>query len=132
VGQPTSALVCPVTPGRVVVGYAYLTQAGEVNAVPEVPYVGLLAALDGIARMSVDDLQHQRCGAVGGAHLDLHPGRGARGSVCDGMMRDTLLVGALGFRAIGKFHLKPSVRPPRSWAVILSDMPSSSRSSAAA
>lgn len=88
----------PTVPGQVLVGYAYPTVVEVVDAVPEVPYVGLLDALDNIATDEVWVASSTSDAAIWGEltstairHL------GARGTIADGFIRDTLMVREMGF-----------------------------------
>jgi len=87
-------------PGRILVGHAFPVQVVAVNALPAVPYTGLLAALDAIGPQEV---------FVASASPDAHVAiwgelvttacmyREAVGAVCNGYARDTAVVRKLDF-----------------------------------
>lgn len=87
-------------PGRVLVGHAFPARVVAVDALPAIPYTGLLAALDAISPGEV---------FVASARPDAHVAiwgelvstacmqRGAVGAVCNGYARDTTVVRTLEF-----------------------------------
>lgn len=83
---------------HVVVGYAYNTATRIIDAMPDEPYTGLLAALDGV---SVDDvwmISSDSDGALWGELTSTSvKARGVRGTVCDGYLRDSKMVRELGY-----------------------------------
>lgn len=87
-------------PGSALVGNAFTVQALPTDAVPEVPYVGLLRALDAVG---AGDLVVTAAGgalrvALWGELLSQAClARGATGAVCDGPARDSVQIRALGF-----------------------------------
>lgn len=90
----------PLEQDTVLVGRAFPVETVAVDSAPDVPYVGLLAALDALSPEDVfvissggspdaalwGELLSTACLASGGA-----------GVVCDGFVRDTAAVRALGF-----------------------------------
>jgi 4-hydroxy-4-methyl-2-oxoglutarate aldolase len=95
-----TAGIVPVTRQTVLVGQAFPVQIEAVEHVPDVPYQGLLAALDAVRH---DD---GFVAAVGGDAdvaiwgelvTTVCRARGAAGAVCDGYARDTALIRESGF-----------------------------------
>ena len=90
----------PLSAGPVIVGPAFTVQIAAVEAVPDVPYVGLLEAVDAI---QAGDIFVAATGGLLGVAVwgelittaCLH--RGAVGSVCDGYARDSRLLRQLTF-----------------------------------
>lgn len=90
----------PIEPSQRLVGRAFPVTAVRAEAVPDVPYVGLLAALDeiGPGDIYVVSSGGGRNVALWGELLStIAIARGAVGAVCDGYVRDVALVRALGF-----------------------------------
>ncbi|HET7690820.1 MAG TPA: RraA family protein [Nocardioidaceae bacterium] len=88
----------PVDGELTMVGYAYNTMARLVDAVPDVPYIGLLDALDAVATDDVWVVSSSSDAALWGELTSTSVrARGVRGTVCDGYMRDLRMVRDLGF-----------------------------------
>lgn len=98
--QTLSAGFRALEAGSAVVGRAFPVQIEPVSAVPEVPYVGLLAALDAIRP---DDVYVAAVGqdvdvAIWGELVTTASRhKGAVGAICDGYARDTARIRELGF-----------------------------------
>jgi len=98
VDQALAPGVAPISPGTALVGYAYPTRTAPVDGFPEEPYVGLLEALDGIGADEVWLISSDTSAGLWGELTSSSvQARGGRGSVCDGYLRDTAMVRALGF-----------------------------------
>lgn len=88
----------PQHPDHAVVGYAYNTKALPVDEMPEEPYIGLLDALDGIQGGDVWVISSRSDAALWGELTSTAvKHQGARGTICDGYMRDSQMVRELGF-----------------------------------
>ena len=90
----------PLCQGRTLTGRAFTAVSGEVDEIPEVPYVGLLRALDAVGQGDVFVLATSRTekSAMWGELLSTTClARGVRGVVTDGYARDTAQIAALGF-----------------------------------
>jgi 4-hydroxy-4-methyl-2-oxoglutarate aldolase len=90
----------PLTTGMRAVGTALPLATAVVDTVPDVPYRGLLAALDAIPRGAVIVIgaQGRDDVAIWGELLStMSIARGAVGAVCDGAIRDASEIRALGF-----------------------------------
>lgn len=92
-------------PDTVLIGNAFPVETVAADAVPEVPYVGLLAALDAVGS---DDVFVISSGGAPGAALwgellsTACVAAGAAGVVCDGYVRDTAAVRRLGFACFSR------------------------------
>lgn len=95
----------PLIPDQVVVGYAFPVRVEGVDEVPEVPYVGLLAALDAIG---AGEVWVGASGGFRGASLwgellsTACMAAGAVGAVVEGCVRDRGAIRALGFPVFGR------------------------------
>ncbi|MFC7404384.1 RraA family protein [Georgenia alba] len=92
--------VAPLLPGSVVAGWAFPVRLERVDERPDVPYRGLLAALDAVGADEVFVVPTGRATdvAVWGELLSTScQARGAAGAVTDGLVRDTRQVRGLGF-----------------------------------
>lgn len=92
--------VCGAAPDRTVAGYAFPLAVEPVDAPAEVPYVGLLAALDAVQAeaMVVIPTGRSTNAAVWGELLSTAcRARGATGAITDGLVRDAAQVDELGF-----------------------------------
>lgn len=93
----------PIQPGQHLVGHAFTVSVTAVRSVPEVPYVGLLKALDALNEGDVfvaSGLAEEADVAIWGELIsEASKSRGALGAVCNGYGRDTQLVRASGFPA---------------------------------
>jgi 4-hydroxy-4-methyl-2-oxoglutarate aldolase len=90
----------PLQPGRVVIGRAFPVTTVRVERGPEVPYVGLLRALDEIGPGDVYVVSSggARDVALWGELLStIATARGAIGAICDGYHRDAAKIRELGF-----------------------------------
>lgn len=97
--------ILPLLPESVVAGYAFPVHLEPVTQAPEVPYVGLLAALDAIAPDEVMVLPTGRADhvAVWGELVSTAcRARGAAGTVTDGLVRDSREVRRLGYPVFGR------------------------------
>ncbi len=97
--------IAPLRPGTLAVGQAYPLAAVIVESAPEIPYRGLLAALDATPRDSIvvvsamgrDDV------AIWGELLTtICVARGAAGAVCDGNIRDVARLRTLDFAVFAR------------------------------
>lgn len=98
--QCLHAGIAPLTPGTLVVGAAFPLAVTVVDAAPEVPYQGLLQALDSVPRDAVVVVSSLGRGdvAIWGELLSsICVARGAAGAVCDGNIRDVGRLRSLGF-----------------------------------
>ena len=98
--QALGADICSLRPGRPVTGRAFTAVSREVDETPEVPYVGLLRALDAVGHGDVFVLAASRTerSAMWGELLSTTClARGVNGVVTDGYARDTAQIAALGF-----------------------------------
>jgi regulator of RNase E activity RraA len=98
--QCLSAGFAPITRGTVLVGPALPVQIEVVYEVPDVPYQGLLAALDAIgpAQVFVASVRGDSDVAIWGELVTaVCRSRGAAGAVCDGYARDTVRIREIGF-----------------------------------
>jgi 4-hydroxy-4-methyl-2-oxoglutarate aldolase len=90
----------PLQPGSFLVGRAFPVDVARVDHAPEVPYVGLLRALDDIGQ---DDVYVISSGGATDVSLwgelltTIASARGAAGAICDGYVRDAALIRAHGF-----------------------------------
>jgi 4-hydroxy-4-methyl-2-oxoglutarate aldolase len=94
-GQPA-----PLVAGMHASGPAFPLTTVVVDAVPEVPYRGLLEALDRVPTGAVVVIGNQGRADValwGELLSTICLARGAVGAVCDGSIRDASQIGALGF-----------------------------------
>ena len=90
----------PLEPGAVLVGRAFPVTVARPNVVPDVPYVGLLDALDEIAEGDVYVISSDgaRDVALWGELLStIAINRRVAGAVCDGYVRDAAGIRRLGF-----------------------------------
>jgi 4-hydroxy-4-methyl-2-oxoglutarate aldolase len=96
--QCLSPGLLPVDGDLTMVGYAYNTVVRLVDAVPDEPYIGLLDALDAVAPDDVWVISSSSDAALWGELTSTAVrALGARGTVCDGYMRDLKMVRDLGF-----------------------------------
>lgn len=98
--QCLAAGILPVTLGTVVAGSAFPLDAVVVDAAPEVPYQGLLRALDSVPRdavVVVSSLERGDVAIWGELLSSICVARGAAGAVCDGNIRDVGRLRSLGF-----------------------------------
>src|SRR5207244_4022507 len=90
----------PLRPGTLLVGRAFTVAVVRVDRAPDVPYVGLLAALDAIGP---DDVYIISSGGAADVSLwgellsTIALARGAAGAICDGYVRDASVIRSLGF-----------------------------------
>jgi 4-hydroxy-4-methyl-2-oxoglutarate aldolase len=90
----------PLQPGKVLVGRAFPVSVVPVDGAPDVPYAGLLRALDAIGQ---GDIYVVSSGGAAGVALwgellsTIAIARGAVGAVCGGYVRDSAQIRALGF-----------------------------------
>ena len=98
--QSLAPAYSPLLSDQVLIGYAFPTRLEATEAIPEVPYVGLLAALDAIGPGEV------WVGATGGFREAALWGEllstacmasGAVGALVDGYVRDRHVIRSLGF-----------------------------------
>lgn len=83
---------------HVAVGYAHTIQVVQVDEAPEVPYIGLLRALDSIATDEVWVVSSPSDAALWGELTSTAAlARGGRGAVCDGYIRDSALIRPLDY-----------------------------------
>lgn len=98
--QCLSSGISTLRQGDVLVGRAFPVQIDPVTEVPEVSYVGLLAALDAI---QPDDVYVAAVGAEANVAIwgelvtTVCQSRGAAGAVCDGFARDTSIIRGVDF-----------------------------------
>lgn len=95
----------PMSGAAVLVGRAFPVQLRKVDQPPEVPYVGLLAALDAVGTDEVFVIPTARATDVGfwGELLSTScQARGVAGALTDGPVRDVARVRALGFTVFGR------------------------------
>lgn len=88
----------------VMVGYAFPVKLEVVDAAPEVPYVGLLAALDAIGKdqIYVTPSGRLRRAALWGELLSTACAfKGVAGALTDGPVRDVTRMRAMGFKVFG-------------------------------
>lgn len=98
--QALGADICSLRHGRPLTGRAFTAVSSEVDDMPEIPYVGLLRALDAVREGDVFVLATSRTerSAMWGELLSTTClARGVRGVVTDGYSRDTTQIAALGF-----------------------------------
>lgn len=96
--QCTAPGLRALDPEHVLVGYAYTTLAVEVDDAPDEPYIGLLAALDTISADDVWMISSPSDAALWGELTSTAVrARGARGTVCDGYIRDTRMIRPLQY-----------------------------------
>jgi 4-hydroxy-4-methyl-2-oxoglutarate aldolase len=98
--QCLSAGISPIVRESALVGRAFPVQIEAVDVVPEVPYVGLLAALDAIGadEVFVASVGGRADVAIWGELItSVCRARGAVGAVCDGYARDTAAIREIGF-----------------------------------
>lgn len=98
--QCLSAGISSLRVGSVLVGRAFPVQIEPVDSLPEVPYVGLLAALDAIGpgEIYVAAVGQDANVAIWGELVTTAcRARGAVGALCDGFARDTSLIRHLDF-----------------------------------
>jgi len=87
-------------PDQIIVGYAFPVTIERVEAIPEHPFAGLVAALDAIGADEVFITATGRANdiAVWGELLSTASmNRGAAGAITDGLVRDTRAIRELGF-----------------------------------
>lgn len=97
--------VVPLSGGAVLVGRAFPVRLQQVQQPPELPYVGLLAALDAVGADEVFVLPTGRATNVGfwGELLSTScQARGVAGALTDGPVRDTARVRDMGFTVFGR------------------------------
>ena len=88
----------------VMLGYAFPVQIEIVNSFPEVPYVGLLKALDAIGKDQVYVTPTARAGkaSLWGELLSTAcASKGVAGALTDGPVRDVTRMRAMGFKVFG-------------------------------
>ena len=93
----------PLVAGQVLVGYAFPTLLEPAEEIPEVPYVGLLRALDAIGpgEVWVGATGGFRDAALWGELLSTAcMAAGAAGAVIDGYARDLSVIRSLGFAVL--------------------------------
>jgi regulator of RNase E activity RraA len=93
--------IVPLTHDALLVGRAYAVSCEPVDRVPEVPYAGLLRALDGIGPDEVFVISTDRSDRVavwGELVSTACVARGAAGALTDGLVRDSARLRALGRR----------------------------------
>jgi 4-hydroxy-4-methyl-2-oxoglutarate aldolase len=98
--QSLRAGIVPLTPGTAVAGPAFPLEVTVVDAPPEVPYRGLLRALDAVPRdaVVVASAMGREDVAIWGELLSsICIARAAAGVVCDGNIRDVGELRGLGF-----------------------------------
>jgi 4-hydroxy-4-methyl-2-oxoglutarate aldolase len=98
--QCLPAALVPITGSTLLVGRAFPVQIEVVHEVPEVPYTGLLAALDAIrtGEVFVASVDGGADVAIWGELVTtVCRARGAAGAVCDGYARDTVQIRDSGF-----------------------------------
>ncbi len=92
--------IVPLDPTHSIVGFAFPVRFERVERAPEVPYVGLLKALDAVGR---DDVYMPTSNAAPDVALwgelitNICKAAGAAGAICDGYVRDARQVRALDF-----------------------------------
>ena len=99
-GQCLPAGIAPLTPGTVVIGTAFPLAAAVVETAPEIPYQGLLGALDAVPRDAVvvaSSMGREDVAIWGELLASICLARGAAGAICDGNVRDVALLRGLGF-----------------------------------
>jgi 4-hydroxy-4-methyl-2-oxoglutarate aldolase len=97
-GQCVAPGIAPLAADTVAVGFAYPTVAEPVDAVPDEPYVGLLAALDAVSADDIWVVSSTSDAALWGELTSTAvQAQGVRGTVVDGYVRDTRMVRALGY-----------------------------------
>jgi len=103
--QCLPAELSPLQPGDRLFGFAYPVRAYEIDYLPEVPYVGLLKALDGISSGEVFVLGTGRSDAAAGWGELLSTAcraAGAVGALVDAPARDVELIAELGFAVFAR------------------------------
>jgi len=103
--QCLPAELAALQPGDKLCGRAYPVQAVEIDYVPEVPYVGLLKALNGITSGEVFVLATGRSDAAAGWGELLSTAcqaAGAVGALVDAPTRDVDLIAELGFAVFAR------------------------------
>ena len=98
--QCLSASIVPMTPGTRLVGTAFPLESNPVDVAPDIPYQGLLRALDAVPRGAVvvaSSLGREDVAIWGELLSTICVARGAAGAVCDGNIRDVDLIRSLGF-----------------------------------
>lgn len=93
----------PLVVDQVVIGYAFPTRLEATDEIPEVPYVGLLAALDAIGpgEVWVGATGGFRDAALWGELLSTAcMASGAVGALVDGYVRDRDMIRSLGFAVL--------------------------------
>ena len=98
--QCLSAGIVPLRPGTRLVGAAFPLESTIVEVAPEIPYQGLLRALDAVPRDAVIVVSSLGCEdvAIWGELLStICVARGAAGAVCDGNIRDVDRLRSLDF-----------------------------------
>jgi 4-hydroxy-4-methyl-2-oxoglutarate aldolase len=89
-----------LAPGLTLIGRAFPVAAVRVHEAPQIPYVGLLRALDEIGPGDVYVISSEGASDValwGELLSTIAMARGAVGAVCDGYVRDAAKVRTLGF-----------------------------------
>ena len=89
---------------RVMMGYAFPVRLEPVSAAPEVPYVGLLKALDAIGKddVFIKPSARRHTSALWGELLsNACKFKGAAGALTDAPVRDVARTRALGFKVFG-------------------------------
>lgn len=102
----------PMSGGPVLVGRAFPVRLRKVERPPEVPYTGLLAALDAVGADEVFVLPTARATDVGfwGELLSTScQARGVAGALTDGPVRDTARVRDMGFTVFGRGTLPADI-----------------------
>jgi regulator of RNase E activity RraA len=97
--------IAPMSGTAVLVGRAFPVQLQKVEQIPDLPYVGLLAALDAVGADDVFVLPTARATDVGfwGELLSTScQARGVAGALTDGPVRDLARVRELGFTVFGR------------------------------
>jgi len=95
----------PLDPTSRIVGRAFPVTVEAVDRVPDVPYRGLLASLEGLGEGDVYVIPTRRSdrAAVWGELVSTAArARGAVGALTDGLVRDTAMVRSMGFPVIAR------------------------------
>ena len=101
--QSLGAGYAPLRTGQVVLGYAFPVQVERTDDIPEIPYVGLLRALDAIApgEVWVGASSGFRDASLWGELLSTASmASGSVGAVLDGFARDRNAIRSLGFPVV--------------------------------
>ncbi len=104
--------IVPLERGRRLIGHAFPVSLVEVDAVPEVPYVELLRALDAIGPdevFVVPTARSERAAVWGELLSSGCLAAGAAGALTDGLVRDAELVRGLGFPVFARGTLPSDI-----------------------